>query len=99
MELPTLRNAWLEAKAAEEAANARRLEIEAQILEHFTPPQTGEGTVTNKAEGVSVAYKINRTVMNSDGLLAEVPRDRHDTIPHYIKASVVTPEDWRKVKE
>ena len=23
--------------------------------------------------------------MNEDGLLAEVPLDNHDTIPHYIK--------------
>ena len=37
-------------------------------------------------------------LMNDDGLLAEVPKDRHDTIPHYIKASVVTPADWKKVK-
>lgn len=37
--------------------------------------------------------------MNSEGLLAEVPKDRHDTIPHYIKASVVTPDDWKRVKE
>jgi hypothetical protein len=39
-----------------------------------------------------------RVLMNSDGLLAEVPLDGHDTIPHYIKASIVTPEDWEKVK-
>jgi len=37
-------------------------------------------------------------MMNSDGLLAEVPRDKHDTIPHYIKASVVTPDDWQRCK-
>lgn len=40
-----------------------------------------------------------RILMNADGLLAEVPLDGHDTIPHYIKASVVTPDDWRRVKE
>jgi uroporphyrinogen decarboxylase len=40
-----------------------------------------------------------RILMNGDGLLAEVPRDGHDTIPHYIKASVVTPEDWKRCKE
>ena len=40
-----------------------------------------------------------RILQNSDGLTAEVPLDRHDTIPHYIKASVVTPEDWKRVKE
>ncbi len=27
------------------------------------------------------------------------PKDGHDTIPHYIKATVVTPDDWAKVKE
>jgi hypothetical protein len=37
-------------------------------------------------------------LMNEDGLLAEVPKDRHDTIPHYIRASIVTPADWEKVK-
>ncbi|MBT4498921.1 MAG: hypothetical protein HOC74_14425 [Gemmatimonadetes bacterium] len=38
-------------------------------------------------------------IMNGDGLLAEVPKDGHDTIPHYIKATVVTPEDWKQAKE
>ena len=40
-----------------------------------------------------------RTLVNQDGLIAEVPLDGHDTIPHYIKASIVTPEDWHRVKE
>lgn len=40
-----------------------------------------------------------RVLRNGDGLLAEVPKDGHDTIPHYIKASIVTPEDWRREKE
>ncbi|MCX7592114.1 MAG: hypothetical protein N2255_10860 [Kiritimatiellae bacterium] len=40
-----------------------------------------------------------RILMNGDGLLAEVPKDGHDTIPHYVKASVVTPEDWKRCKE
>lgn len=38
-------------------------------------------------------------VMNMDGLLAEVPRDGHDTIPHFIKSSIVTPDDWKRCKE
>jgi len=38
-------------------------------------------------------------IMNADGLLAEIPRDGHDTIPHYIKATVVTPDDWKRCKE
>jgi len=39
-----------------------------------------------------------KIVMNSDGLLAEVPKDGHDTIPHFIKSSIITPEDWEKCK-
>jgi hypothetical protein len=37
-------------------------------------------------------------MMNSDGLLAAVPKDGHDTIPHYLESSIVTPDDWRIVK-
>ncbi|HEY3417647.1 MAG TPA: uroporphyrinogen decarboxylase family protein, partial [Armatimonadota bacterium] len=40
-----------------------------------------------------------RIMMNGDGLLAEVPKDGHDTIPHYVKATIVTPEDWKQAKE
>lgn len=39
-----------------------------------------------------------RIIMNGDGLLAEVPRDAHDTIPHFLKATVCTPDDWKRVK-
>jgi uroporphyrinogen decarboxylase len=35
---------------------------------------------------------------NGDGLLAEVPVDGFSTIPHYIKSSIETPDDWKKVK-
>ena len=37
-------------------------------------------------------------IINSDGLLAEVPLDQHDTIPHYIRSSVETPDDWLRMK-
>jgi len=40
-----------------------------------------------------------RIILNDDGLLAEIPKDGHDTIPHFTKASVATPEDWKKCKE
>jgi len=36
--------------------------------------------------------------IDANGLLAEVPLDNHDTIPHYLGSSIVTPADWRKVK-
>ena len=42
--------------------------------------------------------ETTKVLMNSDGLLAEVPLDGHDTIPHYIKSSITTPDDWKKVK-
>ncbi len=41
----------------------------------------------------------HRIYMNGDGLIAESPKDGHSTIPHYIKPSVVTPDDWARVKE
>jgi hypothetical protein len=37
-------------------------------------------------------------IINEDGLLAEVPIDKHETIPHFLKSSIVTPDDWQKVK-
>jgi hypothetical protein len=39
-----------------------------------------------------------RVLINADGLLAEVPRDGHDTIPHFVGASIKTPDDWKRVK-
>lgn len=50
------------------------------------------------AEEVIDQTDKNLIMRNADGLLAEVPKDRHDTIPHYIQASVVTPQDWQQVK-
>jgi uroporphyrinogen decarboxylase len=38
-------------------------------------------------------------VRNAEGLLAEVPADAHDTIPHFIKSPITTPDDWKRVKE
>ncbi len=39
-----------------------------------------------------------RILRNGEGLIAEVPIDGHDTIPHFIDSSIKTPEDWAKVK-
>ncbi|MFA6929745.1 MAG: hypothetical protein WCT05_05415 [Lentisphaeria bacterium] len=38
-------------------------------------------------------------IINSAGLLAEVPVDGHSTIAHYLQSSIVTPEDWKRCKE
>ncbi|HBM79482.1 MAG TPA: hypothetical protein DD426_01360 [Clostridiaceae bacterium] len=40
-----------------------------------------------------------KVMMNGDGLIAEVPKDGHDTIPHFMKSTIVTPDDWKKCKE
>lgn len=38
-------------------------------------------------------------IRNEEGLIAEVPSDGHGTIPHFIKSSIETPDDWYAVKE
>ena len=38
-------------------------------------------------------------IQNAVGLIAEIPKDGHDTIPHFIKSSIVTPDDWKRCKE
>jgi uroporphyrinogen decarboxylase len=39
-----------------------------------------------------------RVIINSDGLLAEVPLEgRGSSIPHFLKSSITTPEDWEKI--
>jgi hypothetical protein len=43
--------------------------------------------------------ETTRVLRNEDGLLAEVPKDGHDTIPRYLESSVKAPDDWKKVKE
>ena len=43
--------------------------------------------------------ETTRILQNGSGLIAEVPIDGHDTIPHYIRATIVTPDDWKRAKE
>ena len=40
-----------------------------------------------------------RKKITVDGLKADQPTDGHDTIPRFIKASVETPDDWKRCKE
>ncbi|GHU65903.1 hypothetical protein FACS1894184_02650 [Clostridia bacterium] len=40
-----------------------------------------------------------KTVLNGDGLWTEVALDGHSSIPHCVKSSVETPDDWKRVKE
>jgi len=39
-----------------------------------------------------------RVLRNADGLIAEVPLDGHDTIPHFLEATLKTPGDWATIK-
>jgi hypothetical protein len=39
-----------------------------------------------------------RILRNPDGLLAEVPIDGHETIPHYLESSVKCRADWERIK-
>ncbi|NLL84628.1 MAG: hypothetical protein GX230_10385 [Lentisphaerae bacterium] len=39
------------------------------------------------------------TMINPDGLMAEMHKDGTSSIPHYSTPSVVTPDDWKKCKE
>lgn len=43
--------------------------------------------------------ETGKVIMNGDGLLAEVLKDGHSTIPHYQKSSIVTPDDWKRCKD
>jgi uroporphyrinogen decarboxylase len=38
-------------------------------------------------------------IQNAEGLLAEMPKDAHSTIPHFSASRIKTPEDWKKFKE
>ncbi len=40
----------------------------------------------------------HKVIRNSEGLIAEMPRDGHSTIPHFIKSSIEGPDDWKRVK-
>lgn len=58
--LTELKTAWLACKQAETSANTQRLEIEAQMLALL--PKQDEGTVTDDDSGISVTYKMTRSV-------------------------------------
>jgi hypothetical protein len=58
--LAELKTAWLAAKTAERNANEERLAVEQAILALM--PQKSEGAVTDAETGVSVTFKVTRTV-------------------------------------
>jgi len=82
--------------------NNIRNEWEANLFFNFDPIHSVGGVTWMHPPFESKVVSetpTTRIMMNGDGLLAEVPKDGHDTIPHYVKASIVTPEDWKRCKE
>lgn len=77
--LAELKTAWQAAKAAETKAQTERRAIEDSILALM--PKKPEGTVTDKDAGVSVTYKVNRTIDT-----AALQRDWDQLPEHAIKA-------------
>jgi len=76
-------------------------EAQANQFFNFDPIQVIGGNVwinPTFANTVIEERLTTRVILNEDGLWAEIPKDGHDTIPHYIKATVQTPADWQKVK-
>ena len=43
--------------------------------------------------------ETTKTFVNAEGLVVEVPKDGHDTIPHCLRSTIVTPDDWKRCKE
>jgi uroporphyrinogen decarboxylase len=77
-------------------------EWEANIYFNFDQIVTINGNTwisPSFADTVIEERETTLVILNEDGLYAEVPKDGHDTIPHYLKATVATSKDWEKVKE
>jgi hypothetical protein len=81
--------------------NGIRNNEEADIFFNFDRQVSIGGNIWVHPTFANTVVEVRDTtkiILNEDGLYAEVPLDGHDTIPHYIKATVVTPDDWKKVK-
>ncbi len=75
---------------------------EADIFFNFDRIETLSGNIWMSPpfpNAVIEETETTKIILNPDGLKAEIPRDDHGTIPHYMDSSVKTPEDWKKVKE
>jgi hypothetical protein len=84
------------------ARNGVRTNDEADVFFNFdrmrvvSPPHWMHPAFDSRVVSQTATTSI---MVNAEGLLAEVPRDGHDTIPHFIKSSILAPEDWKRVKE
>jgi hypothetical protein len=81
--------------------NDIKTEADANIFFNFDKIQGLAGNIWISPPFESKVIEETATtkiIMNGDGLLAEVPKDSHDTIPHFLKSSIITPDDWEKCK-
>ncbi|RRJ95583.1 hypothetical protein Ga0100231_016130 [Opitutaceae bacterium TAV4] len=83
--------------------NGITTEAEANLFFNFDPIHYIGGKIwTSPAFTKQVVERRGDTnvIINEDGLLAEVPAEgQGSSIPHYLKSSIETPEDWKKCKE
>ncbi len=74
---------------------------EADLYFSFDPTPRIEGEIWMCPPFEEQVIEVRETTQvwrDVNGLLAEVPIDDHDTIPHYLGSSITTPDDWRRVK-
>lgn len=74
---------------------------EADIFFNFDRTATISGNIWISPSFENVIYEERENtqiILNADGLLAEIPKDGHSTIPHFIRSTITTPDDWKKVK-
>ena len=82
--------------------NGIRTEADANVFFNFDRMAGTGGVVWMHPvfeERVISETEDKQILINQDGLYAEMPKDGHSTIPHYIKPSITGPEDWEKVKK
>ena len=82
-------------------ANGVKNNAEADVFFNFDRIEGVGGTVFMHPpfeEKIISRTETTKILMNPNGLIAEVPKDGHDTIPHYLKSSITGPEDWKQVK-
>lgn len=82
--------------------NNIRNEGEANQFFAFEPPACigGNYEMSPAFEEKILEEKGHKIIkVDPSGLIVEVPKDGHSSIPHYLRSSIETPEDWKAVKE
>ncbi|MDR1281596.1 MAG: hypothetical protein LBK99_12330 [Opitutaceae bacterium] len=83
--------------------NGIATEAEANLFFNFDPIHSigADADLLPRFEERVVEQRGDTNILiNGDGLLAEVSAKGHgSSIPHYIKSSIVTPDDWKRCKE